>query len=114
MAGVYRFMLAKIRNTFTYKYLVFCGISTILTLLFIALPSSGWAAIGAWVFQVGLVGIAALITIIPIIIDIVRRKKLTERKSKETLITTIEFIVISIFLLQAIFVFYAIAPEILH
>ena len=107
-------MLAKIRNTFTYKYLVFCGISTTLTLSFIVLPSSGWTAIGAWVFQVGLVGIATLVTIIPIIIDIARRKKLTERKLKGIAITTIEFIVISIFLLQAIFVFYAIAPEILH
>ena len=107
-------MLAKIRNTFTYKYLVFCGITTILTLLFIALPSSGWDAIGAWIFQVGLVGITALITIIPIIIDIVRRKRLKERKSNGVLITIIEFIAILAFLLQACFVFYIIAPEVLE
>ena len=107
-------MLAKIRNTFTYKYLVFCGITTILTLLFIALPSSGWDAIGAWIFQIVLVGITALITIIPIIIDIVRRKRLKERKSNGVLITTIEFIAILAFLLQARLVFYIIAPEVLQ
>ena len=107
-------MLAKIRNTFTYKYLVFCGITTILTLLFIVLPSSGWDAIGAFVFQVGLVGITALITIIPIIIDIVRHKKLTNRKSNGILVTTIEFIAILAFLLQANFVTSNIAPEVLQ
>ena len=107
-------MLAKIRNTFTYKYLVFCGISTPLTLSFIVLPSSGWGSIGAWVMQVTLVGILALISIIPLIIDIIRHKKLTDRKSNGIFITTIEVIVISIFLLQAFFVLYAIAPELLQ
>ena len=107
-------MLAKIRNTFTYKYLVFSGISTILALLFLILPSSGWGSIGAWVMQVTLVGILALISIIPIIIDIIRHKKLTERKSRGIAITSIEFIIISIFLLQAFFALRAIAPELLQ
>ena len=103
-------MLAKIRNTFTYKYLTFCGILTILTAIFIVIPSS---TIGAWVLQVTLVGILTLISIIPIIIDIIRHKKLTERKSRGIAITSIEFIIISIFLLQAFFALRAIAPELL-
>ena len=61
--------------------------------------------------QVIIVGLLSLITIIPIIIDIIRRNKLAPRKPHGFIVIGLEFITISTFLVQLYFVLFFIVPE---
>jgi len=110
-------MLAKIRNTFTYKYLTFCGISTILSATILTIHTYTYNS-HMWfkelyviIMQVIIVGLLSLITIIPIIIDIIRRNKLAPRKPHGFIVIGLEFITISIFLVQSYFVLFFIVPN---